>query len=244
MPVTISKRVGRNGVNVAADVLAVKSRLIELGFDFIQADSQVNDLTIKAIRLFQAIKSGLTKLSFSQIDGRVDVNGDALKWLNAANAPRWVKMPAGGPGMVNDNIADLADQHDFGTNWMADTLNATGLAYKAEFLDSHPGAALLHVNDTSLPTGGDTNMHAEHEAGLQSDIRLPRKDGGVGGIVVSNQQYDRNAMRAMLRAFLAQPLARRVFLNDNVLINEGLCHQAGGHDNHAHFEIKPPARMD
>ena len=244
MPVAISKSVGRNGVNVAADVLAVKSRLVELGFGFIQADSEVNDLTIKAIRLFQAIKSGLTKLSFPQIDGRVDVNGEALRWLNAANAPRWVKMPAGGPGMINDNIIDLADQHDFGTNWMADALNSTGLAYQAAFLSSHPAAALLHINDTSLATGGDTDMHAEHESGLQSDIRLPRKDGGVGGITVSNPQYDRNAMRAMLNAFLAQPLARRVFLNDNVLINEGLCRHAGGHDNHAHFEIKPPARLD
>lgn len=50
-------------------------------------------------------------------------------------------------------------------------------------------------------------------------------------------------MRAMLKAFLAQPLARRVLLNDAVLSTEGLCGFAEGHDNHAHFEIKPPTRL-
>ena len=246
MPLTIGKSVGRNGVNDPADVLAVKTRLVELGFDFIQANSQVNELTIRAIRLFQGMKNGITKLIAAQNDGRVDVNGDTHKWLNASNAPRWVLLPAGSAdvGMVNDNVADPADKHDFGSNWIADTLSATGLAYKADFLDSHPESALLHINDTSLPLGGDTQAHAEHETGLQSDIRLPRKDGAVGGITVNHQAYDRNAMRAMLKAFHKQPLARRVFLNDNVLIGEGLCRQAVGHDNHAHFEIKPPARVD
>jgi hypothetical protein len=227
-------------------VLAVKIRLVELGFNFIQANSQVDDLTVRAIRLFQAMKNGITKLIAAQNDGRVDVNGDTHKWLNASNAPGWMLLPAGSAdvGMVNDNIADPADKHDFGSNWMADTLSATGVTYKADFLSTHPEAALLHINDTTLPLGGDTPAHAEHETGLQSDIRLPRKDGGVGGITVNHQAYDRNAMRAMLRAFLKQPLARRVFLNDNVLIGEGLCRQAVGHDNHAHFEIKPPARVD
>ena len=247
MSITIEKSVGLNGVNNPEDVLAIKTRLIDLGFDFINASAEVDALTVRAIRLFQAIKNGLTKLNVPQNDGRIDVNGDAIKWLNASNAPRWVRMPAGSKeeGMVNDNIADLGDKHDFGTNWMADTLSATGLTYIAEFLTSHAGAALLHVNDTSLPQGGDTQAHKEHESGLQSDIRLPHKDGSVGGITVSTQGvYDRNAMRAMIKAFLKQPLARRVFLNDGVLIAEGLCHHADGHDNHAHFEIKPPARVD
>jgi hypothetical protein len=33
-----------------------------------------------------------------------------------------------------------------------------------------------------------------------------------------------------------------VLLNDSVLKAEGLCSFADGHDNHARFEIKPPAR--
>jgi hypothetical protein len=245
MPVTIGKSVGLNGVNNAADVLAIKTRLAELGFDFVNANSVVDEPTIRAIQLFQAMKNGLTKLILPQNDGRVDVSGDTIKWLNAANSPRWVLMPAGSleGGMINDNIADLGDDHDFGSNWIADTLTAAGLAYKTDFLDSHPGAALLHINDTSLPQGGNTDAHAEHETGLQSDIRLPHRDGHVGGITVSNAKYDRNAMRAMIKAFRKQPLARRVFLNDSVLRAEGLCQFSPGHDNHTHFEIKPPVRL-
>jgi hypothetical protein len=102
---------------------------------------------------------------------------------------------------------------------------------------------LLHINDTSLPQGGDTPLHHGHEAGMCSDIRLPRTDGNVGGITVTSQAFDRAAMRALIQAFRAQPTASRVFLNDGKLIQEGLCQAVAGHDNHAHFEIKPPARI-
>ena len=246
MATTIANSVGHNGANNPNDVLAVKTRLVELGFGFIAADNQVDQLTIRAIKLFQAIKSGLTQLDKPGIDGRVDVGGDTLKWLQAVNAPRWIRMPAGSTaeGFVNDNITDLADKHDFGTDWLAETLRATAASYKAEHLSAHPGAAILHINDTSLPEGGDTPAHAEHEAGLQSDLRLPRKDGGVGGTNVSQLSvYDRNAMRAMIQAFRQQALATQVFLNDTVLMAEGLSHHASGHDNHAHFGIKPPQRQ-
>jgi hypothetical protein len=38
-------------------------------------------------------------------------------------------------------------------------------------------------------------------------------------------------------------MSSRVFLNDETLIHEGLCQAVAGHDNHAHFEIKPPVRV-
>jgi len=245
MTISIQKSVGLLGVNNPDDVLAVKSRLAELGFPFVTADSVMGPLTIKAIRLFQAVKNGLNDVDDPRNDGRVDANGDTLKWLQAVNAPRWQRMPAGSSaeGFVNDNIADLSDNHDFGTSWIADTLSATGATYRDSFLSSHPQAALLHINDTSLPQGGDTPVHHGHEAGMASDIRLPRKDGSVGGITVTDQMFDRGAMRALIQALRAQPTASRVFLNDEQLIHEGLCQAVAGHDNHAHFEIKPPVRV-
>lgn len=245
MPISIQASVGLHGVNNPNDTLAVKSRLLELGFPFVVADSVMGPLTIKAIRLFQAAKNGLQDVDDPRNDGRVDVNGDTLKWLQAVNAPRWQRMPAGsvGEGFVNDNIADLSDNHDFGTSWMAETLSATGAAYRDNFLTAHPQAALLHINDSSLPQGGDTPVHHGHEAGMCSDIRLPRKDGNVGGITVTSSAFDRAAMRALIQAFRAQPTASRVFLNDGKLIQEGLCQAVAGHDNHAHFEIKPPVRI-
>jgi hypothetical protein len=48
----------------------------------------------------------------------------------------------------------------------------------------------------------------------------------------------------MIVAFLAQPLADRVLLSDPVLEAEKLCRSAAGHDNHAHWEIRPPVRKD
>jgi hypothetical protein len=44
-------------------------------------------------------------------------------------------------------------------------------------------------------------------------------------------------------AFRQQPLENQVFLNDETLIREGICTHAGGHENHAHFGIKPPPRQ-
>lgn len=245
MPIDIQNSVGSQGANNSDDVRAVKTRLIELGFDWLSAEGvidKVDQLTISTIKLFQTIKSGLNVITG---DGRIDVNGDTHKWLQATNAPRWQMMPAGSKpeGFVNDEIADHSDNHDFGTSWLADTLRGAGAKYKADFLSLHPAAAVLSINDTSLPRGGNTPAHATHESGLASDIRLPRKDGTVGGgLTVAQAAYDRSAMRAMLTAFLAQPLGKRVLLNDSVLRTEGLCSFADGHDNHAHFEIKPPAR--
>ena len=47
----------------------------------------------------------------------------------------------------------------------------------------------------------------------------------------------------MILAFRQQRQASRVLLSDQVLVAEGLCMAASGHDNHAHFEIKAPARL-
>lgn len=245
MPINIQNSVGSGGANSPNDVRAVKTRLIELGFEWLAGDAsidRVDQLTIVTIRLFQTIKTGVNTITG---DGRVDANGDTLKWLQATNAPRWQTMPAGSreEGFVNDELADHSDHHDFGVNWLADTLRGAGARYKADFLSLHPNAAVLSINDTSLPQGGPTTAHATHQSGLASDIRLPHKGGAVGGITVGQAAYDRSVMRAMLKAFLAQPLAKRVLLNDAVLKAEELCGFAEGHDNHAHFEIKPPARL-
>jgi hypothetical protein len=244
MPINIESSVGLGGANKPDDVRAVKTRLIELGFDWLAVAGvidQVDQLTIDTFKLFQTIKQGLNTIIG---DGRVDVNGDTLKWLQASNAPLWQTMPAGSraEGFVNDELADHSDHHDFGTNWLADTLRGAGAKYKADFLSLHPNAAVLSINDTSLPRGGFTKAHKTHQSGLASDIRLPHKDGNVGGITVGQTAYDRSVMRAMLNAFLTQPLAKRVLLNDSVLMAEGICSFADGHDNHAHFEVKPPTR--
>jgi hypothetical protein len=239
--------VGLNGVNRPDDVMAAKTRLIDLGFTWLApVTPTVGPTTVAAIKLFQAIKNGIDVVNNIKNDGLIAVEKGTHLWLRAANAPRWLQLPLGSreEGYFNSEVADGSDNHDFGTDWLADTLADTGAAYRDSFLASHPAAALLTINDASRPRGGDTPSHAGHESGLVCDLRLPRKDGGAGGILVGNPAYDREAMRAMLRAFRAQPLADRVFLSDDVLAAEGLCRPLSGHDNHAHFEIRPPLRVD
>ncbi len=248
-PVPLLGSVGKNGANHPNDVIAVKNRLIALGFDWLApATATVGPLTVKTIMLFQAIKNGLDVVNHVKNDGLVTVNGPTHKWLEASNAPQWQQMPLGSKaeGYFNSEVADASDNHDFGTAWLAATIHATGAAYRDHYLAAHPNAALLTVNDASRPQGGDTPDHHGHETGLVCDIRLPHKDGtAAGGIETTDLAvYDRNAMRAMLVAFRAQPLADRIFLNDDKLIAEGLCRPLAGHDDHAHLEIIPPLRVD
>lgn len=234
--------VGKDGKNQANDVLAVKNRLADLGYP-VTRDSIVNPETIAIIKLFQSIIKGETVIVG---DGRIDLNGPTLKFLQAANAPQWLEMPKGSPaeGFVNhDN--QQGDNHDFGTSWMIETIQTAAQLYLTTHLSSHPSAALIQTNDLSKPRGGLTSAHATHQTGLSCDIRLPRKDGQSGGIVFSNSQFDRDAMRAILKAIRNQNkyAIKRIFFNDFTLIAERLCVNAPGHDNHAHIDIIPPPQQ-
>lgn len=242
--VKIKKSVGLKGNNDSGDFIVIKKRLIELGFDWLTAGDKIGPAAVDAIRLFQAIKNGFDTVQISKNDGLITVDGDTHRWLQAANAPHWQKMPAGSKaqGYINDEVGDASDNHDFGTDWLADSLRDTAANYRDHFLKTHTGAALLRINDASRPRGGDTPMHVGHESGLVCDIRLPRKDGAVGGITVASPDYDRAAMRAIIKAFKKQKLADRVLFNDSTLVDEGLCRPAAGHHDHAHFEILPPVR--
>lgn len=243
-PISLSTSVGKGGANKAADVRQVKDRLAELGFDWITTEAGAGPLTIKAIQLFQAIKNGFQTVDRPQNDGLVEPGGLTLAWLNAVNAPRWIKMPAGSPaeGYVNFERADSTDDHDFGASWLADTLAGAGRAYLSTHLSTHP-AALMRVNDASLPHGGKTPDHATHQTGLCCDLLLPRTDGKAIPTVFTSPTYDRAAARAMILALLAQPLALRILFNDPVLVGEHLCTEVDGHHNHMHYDIQPPPRQ-
>ena len=239
---TLNASVGQAGKNQPDDVYKLKQRMIDLGFDWLTLDRKMDKATIDAIRLFQSIVKGFNRVKG---DGRVDVPGPTYRWLQAVNAPRWQVMPAGSKdeGFFNYELSDTADKHDYGTDWLAGTVTDAGAAYKADWLASHPSAALLTLNDVSLPKGGDTPDHAGHESGLNGDLRLPRTDGTApGATTFKSADYDRDAARAMLEALWAQPLSKKIFFNDPMLIGEKLCTKVSGHDDHIHFEIEPPAQ--
>jgi hypothetical protein len=248
---TLTASVGNNGVNDPDDVIALKERLVNLGFDWLTVNGNVDADLTEVINLVQSIKAGRDKVSG---DGRVDVPskpcnkvpGFTFCWLTASNAPGWQEMPQGfaGEGFRNIELLDTADKHDFGTTWMADTIFGAGRFYNDRWLSSHSGAALLTINDVSLPTGGFTDQHGGHETGMACDIRLPRTNGTAqAGTTFNHPDYDQDTMRAMLQAIRHQPLVERIFFNDPDLAADGLCTRdppgKNTHDNHAHFELKP-----
>ncbi len=242
-PFTIAKSVGANGKNLKADVEVLKRRLVSLGFNWITVNDSMDNETIRVIRLFQSIVHGYDTVSEdnSGVDGTVSVPGNTLSWLQAPNAPQWQTMPGDSAGFENFELADTTEDFDFGTDWLASTLVSAGARYKKDYLDSHAAAARLSLNDASLPHGQSTRDHKGHQTGLMGDLRLPRTGGKSGEITHADALYDRAAARAQLKALRAEPLHSLIFFNDATLIGEGLCKRADGHDNHFHFQIKPPA---
>ena len=235
----LSDSVGQNGRNHPQDVLTIKNRLADLGYP-VTRDAIVNSETIAIIKLFQSIIKGETTIVG---DGRIDLNGPTLKFLQAANAAQWLEMPKGSAseGFINHDERQ-GDNHDFGTSWMVETIQTAAQIYMTTYLSSHPTAALIQTNGLSKPKGGFTRAHATHQTGLSCDLRLPREDGQAGGITFRDAQFDRDAMRAMLQAIRNQNKykIKRIFFNDLTLIAEGLCKNAPGHDNHVHLDIIPP----
>jgi hypothetical protein len=238
--IKLSGQVGRNKTNNPNDVLAIKTRLADLGFK-VARDSVFDNTTDAAIRLFQAIINRLDEVN--RVDGIVDVGGKTNKALEQVTAPVWQEMPPGSvkEGFLNhDNFQQ--DNSDYGTSWMVETVQAAAKLYKANYLSSHPNATLIATNDMSKSTGGIHPKHMSHQVGMCCDIRLPRKDGTAGGISYTDPAYDRSAMKAMLESFKNQSkhTIRRVFFNDMTLIVAGLCREQPGHDDHAHIDILAP----
>jgi hypothetical protein len=240
--------VGLGGINRTADKIAVKQRLHSLGYTFVgdPNSAALNTGFTNAIKLFQSIIAGAEVI---RGDGRVDVDGITHRWLEAANAARWQTMPDSNDSISlrNHEKAQTNDDHDFGTSWLAEVILEIAVSYHNNFRASHPNAAPFSINDVSRPQGGDTQEHAGHETGLMCDVQLPRKDGGLGGIVWSDNSFDREATREIIKAMRRQKLVSQVFFNDTTLrgetfLGQKLCNFAPGHDNHIHFAIRPPVR--
>lgn len=240
----LSGSVGRGGANAKKDVEAVKNRLSDLGFSWVGRNGTMDAETIRTIELFQAIIDG--NVNVFGVDGRIDVNGKTIKYLESAKAPRWQEMPNGSPaeGFKNfDN--DQGDVHDFGTSWIVEVIQESARIYTASHRKSNPSSALIVTNNLSVARGGDTSIHATHETGLSCDILLPKKNGNFGGITFRSSEYDQDAMEAMLHAIREQKKYKinRIFFNDFTLAVKGLCtnlNDGGVHDNHAHIDILPP----
>jgi len=239
--ITLSGSVGSSGKNNKDDVTKVQNKLKELGYNIGTVDGLVGNKTIGAIRLFQSIINGQTKVSG---DGRVDVNGKTHQWLNAKNAPKWQAMPPTNKAISyhNRELEETWDKHDYGTSWMADAILWIAKDYHQTYRGKNPNAALFTINDVSLPYGGDTPDHSGHETGLCCDIYLPKIDGGSGGIDYLSKAYDLKASEAILRSINRCPMVNKgqVYFNDPVMVKKGLCKSVRSHHHHYHIGVKVP----
>lgn len=237
--------VGSDGENRPEDVRALRERLIDLGFDWVESSDRVDAELRYTINLIQSITAGRRQV---RGDGRVDVPGPTLAWLTSADPPRWQRMPVGssdGPeGFYNiEIVVQHWDDHEYGTSWLAETIESAGQRYQETYRSQVEQSAPITVNDASPHRGGNTPDHNGHETGICVDLRLPRTDGTAPGMTTfRHPQYDRDVMRAMLQTIVEEPLLDRILFNDPELIAEGLCTRASGHDDHVHVEIRPPER--
>lgn len=264
-PLQLSGSVGKGGDNSANDVQKIKQRLKDLGYNIPTVNGTSDSTLIDQIKLFQGIINQVDHKNSSSNDGRVDVDGTTHNWLRAANAPEWIKVQdLSGPGWVNENQDTTREigYHGYCTNWLKESFDLIG----QHFIDNRKSSMIgkIAVNDCSPEHGGHTPDHSGHETGLQVDIRTPKIDKTSGGINIyvgvtdnnknvseetgrtsftqTHSSYDRDANRQILksiRAVMGQRI-KGLYLNDFVLIDEGLCTYSKGHYDHVHLTIKPP----
>jgi hypothetical protein len=244
--------------NASVDVVAVRDRLVELGFDWISGITLGTEKDfIRVIKLFQSICHGSGKLDHG--DGRVDPEGNTHRWLAAENAPGWVRIfGRSGTGWrcTNDFVEDNGG---FTTTWMLEALNAAGANYSMQQFAlglTLVGVLLVKdmppmwVRECSPRKGGNAAGHGSHETGLDVDMRLPllppdqAKWTDLGANGFNNKKFNRLAAELQLKAIKAPMNPQLVLFNDPEFIRKRLCTKHANHDQHFHIRIKPPVRKE
>jgi hypothetical protein len=104
---------------------------------------------------------------------------------------------------------------------------------------AYPDAPRLGIGDLSNEGGGNFDLHASHENGLDVDIRLPRADGQEG------QSNPANYDRALTQALADRLVGRRVeyvFYGPNLDVRgpSGIVMTWPNHDDHLHVRFPDP----
>jgi peptidoglycan hydrolase-like protein with peptidoglycan-binding domain len=162
---SLTRSVGAGGINLLGEVRSVQQRLKDLGYAIGDVDGIVGSKTIDQIKLFQSIIQGRSSIAG---DGRVDPNGSTHQWLQAENAPRWMVMPPTNLaiGYCNRELEETWDNHDYGTDWLANAILAIAKHYQTTYRAKYPKKSPFTINDVSIPHGGNTPDHAGHDTCL------------------------------------------------------------------------------
>jgi len=234
--------------NSPADLIAVRDRFIDLGFDWLRGKTKWDTAFADTVKLFQSICKGNVRVT--GCDGRIDVHGFTHRWLAATNAPGWVDMTRKrGPGW---EVVQVDYNNSFATTWMEDRLSSAGMQY--HLMSLAPRTAPMWVRDFSKRTGGKTRGHGTHQTGLNVDMRLPIKNKLTYNHSHALKQgkddrdyedlFDIDAARSQLKAIRAQMKVKNILFNDETLRKERLCIHHANHGGHYHITIVPPDRID
>jgi Ca2+-binding RTX toxin-like protein len=110
-----------------------------------------------------------------------DPDGLTEVFINAPNAPRWVKIPDSGPGfVVNPNANPPGPQSEqWATSWASDLFETAAANWQNDRTDPSKNLGttnVLGMQGASLPQGGPHFkpsgglVHASHQAGMDIDI--------------------------------------------------------------------------
>ena len=210
-------------------------------------DGIVGPLTRSAIRSFQAQK-GLA------VDGIVGpVTEVALIAAGAGRPPGAGTAPAPGTSLPYPNVnrelppsgpgfysymrtAGDGRSHQYGR---AETIQAIQ-AIAAAWHRAHPQGPQIGIGHISLRGGGDTPDHAQHETGLEVDIRPVRNDGQHAGVTISDPRYSRALTQKLVDLIHANRVLSvyKILFNDSSVSNVS---PASGHDNHLHVWFAEPS---
>ncbi|MBI4325898.1 MAG: LEPR-XLL domain-containing protein, partial [Chloroflexi bacterium] len=155
-----------------------------------------------AITLFNSI---IDPGNLYRLRQTADWQDNAKKFLNSADAPRWIKLESnvsaerGWENYNTDGPPGQRDNYYFGTSWAHEVIVAAGALNNT--------GSVLEVNDLSLPSGGPNPDHASHLLGMEFDVRHV---AGAG-----QRWYDLAAAAANFNAVGASSLWQRIADNKN-----------------------------
>ncbi len=158
---------------------------------------------------------------------------------NAGWLERGVILPDQGPGFYTyypyTQTPPNREDRRHGTARLVREIVELGRWWQA----TYPGAPRLGIGDLSRAGGGDFDLHASHENGLDVDIRLPRADGSEGQSNPST--YDRARTQAIVDRLVARG-AEYVFYGPNLDVRGpgGIVMTWPNHDDHLHVRFPDP----
>lgn len=230
-------------------------------------DAVFGPATDEATRTFQAAFVGGYNTTQANVDGIIGPN--TAGWLNAANAATWEELIDPDPQrpgtfstatMIGDfdiypgrdpgtgNRTGLTPQPErFATSWAVDLIFEGSALAKAET------GRTQRINALSAVDGyGSSCCHNTHRAGMDIDLYTNSSTWNYGdGVRSAEEQIVIDHASAFIRAGATGRVIRIITSNDDIY--DGIAalnpttalyyDTSGGHQNHLHIDVGPPARI-